>query len=129
VRAYTFGDDPRFRTDPNLVYVSKTRRALWEQRGQEFAETITPETRATFAEFYPLQVRVVGMLKQQGVKMLAGSDLGGGWVIPGYALHQEFRELAAAGLQPLEILQMRRSPCATNARPWTLRTSAERAAR
>ncbi|MGS0759524.1 amidohydrolase family protein, partial [Roseateles sp. GG27B] len=35
-----------------------------------------------------------------------GSDLGGGWVIPGFSLHQEFRLLAEAGLSPLEVLQM-----------------------
>jgi imidazolonepropionase-like amidohydrolase len=39
--------------------------------------------------------------------MMAGSDVGGsGWEIPGFALHQEFDQLAAAGLTPLRILQM-----------------------
>jgi|SRR5471030_2927613 len=38
--------------------------------------------------------------------MLAGSDLGGIWIIPGFSLHQECGELAAAGLSPLQILQM-----------------------
>ena len=37
--------------------------------------------------------------------MLAGSDLGGIWVVPGFSLHQEFRELAAGGLNPLQVLQ------------------------
>jgi imidazolonepropionase-like amidohydrolase len=37
--------------------------------------------------------------------MLAGSDLGG-WLIHGFSLHQEFHEPVAAGLSPLEILQM-----------------------
>ncbi len=46
------------------------------------------------------------MLKQNGVKMLAGSDFGGIWLIPGFSLHQEFHELAASGFSPLEILQM-----------------------
>jgi imidazolonepropionase-like amidohydrolase len=36
-----------------------------------------------------------------------GSDVGGsGWEIPGFALHQEFGQLATAGLTPLRILQM-----------------------
>ena len=39
--------------------------------------------------------------------MLAGSDSGGAaWEVPGIALHQEFDELAKAGLPPLRILQM-----------------------
>jgi imidazolonepropionase-like amidohydrolase len=44
---------------------------------------------------------------EEGVKMLAGSDVSGsGWEIPGFALHQEFDQLAAAGLTPLRVLQM-----------------------
>ncbi len=45
--------------------------------------------------------------------MLAGSDVvGGGWEIAGFALHQEFDELAQAGLSPLRILQMTTSDAA-----------------
>ena len=44
-------------------------------------------------------------MKRNGVKMLAGSDVGGAWVVPGFSLQQEFHELAAAGLSPLEVLQ------------------------
>jgi imidazolonepropionase-like amidohydrolase len=48
------------------------------------------------------------LLKQNGVKMLAGSDTAVivNWCIPGFSLHQEFALLAASGLSPLEILQM-----------------------
>jgi Imidazolonepropionase and related amidohydrolases len=48
------------------------------------------------------------LLKQNGVKMLAGSDTAviANWCIPGFSLHQEFALLAASGLSPLEILQM-----------------------
>jgi imidazolonepropionase-like amidohydrolase len=36
-----------------------------------------------------------------------GSDSGGAaWEVPGLALHQEFDELARAGLSPLRVLQM-----------------------
>jgi imidazolonepropionase-like amidohydrolase len=50
---------------------------------------------------------MVRIFDEEGVKMMAGSDVGGsGWEIPGLALHQEFDQLAAAGLTPLRILQM-----------------------
>lgn len=29
----------------------------------------------------------------------------GGWLVPGFSLHQEFAELRAAGLTPLQVLQ------------------------
>jgi imidazolonepropionase-like amidohydrolase len=50
---------------------------------------------------------MVRIFDEEGVKMMAGSDVGGsGWEIPGFALHQEFDQLATAGLTPLRILQM-----------------------
>jgi len=106
LRTGHFGDDPAYTTDPNLRYVDKTRVALWRQTAQVFTSSITPESRATAQETYAQLLKITKLMKQNGVPMLAGSDLGGGWVIPGFSLHQEFRELAAAGLSPLEILQM-----------------------
>jgi len=46
------------------------------------------------------------VLADAGVPLLAGTDANGaGWVIPGFALHDEFDLLAEAGLGPLTILQ------------------------
>ena len=106
LRTQNFGGDPLYRADPNLVYVDKTTRALWEKLGQDFVTTLPPAAVATLQQFYGLEKKVTQLMKQNGVKMLAGSDLGGIWVIPGFGLHQEFRELAASGLSPLEVLQM-----------------------
>jgi imidazolonepropionase-like amidohydrolase len=60
---------------------------------------------ATLQQYYALQLRVTRLMQQNGVKMLAGSDVSGVWLIPGISLHQEFREMAAAGLTPLQVLQ------------------------
>jgi len=50
---------------------------------------------------------MVRIFDEEGVKMIAGSDVSAsGWEIPGFALHEEFDQLAAAGLTPLRILQM-----------------------
>jgi imidazolonepropionase-like amidohydrolase len=44
-------------------------------------------------------------MSDSGVRILAGSDAAGIWVIPGFGLQQEFRELTRAGLSPLQVLQ------------------------
>ena len=106
LRTMAFSDDQLYRADPNLIYLDPTSRALWEQLGQQFQTNIPAPVSATFKQFYGLQQKVTRMLKQNGVKMLAGSDFGGIWLIPGFSLHQEFHELAASGFSPLEILQM-----------------------
>ncbi|MEO7761760.1 MAG: amidohydrolase family protein [Casimicrobiaceae bacterium] len=108
LRTQDYSDTALYRADPNLIYLSKTSRALFEQLGQQFATTVTPAAAETLHQFYALQLKVTKLLKQAGVKMLAGSDMAANaiWTVPGFSLHQEFRELAAAGLTPLEILQM-----------------------
>jgi len=106
LKAMAFSDTTEFRNDPNLKYVDKTRRALWEQLGQQYGTTIAGNVATTLRQYYGSYQTVTKLMKQNGVKMLAGSDLGGIWVIPGVSLHQEFQELATAGFTPLDILQM-----------------------
>ena len=61
--------------------------------------------KATYKALYEHDLKMVGLFRQAGVKIVAGDDLGGGWIVAGFGLHQEFRELAKAGLSPLEVLQ------------------------
>lgn len=105
IRTQDYGNAPEYRDDPNLKYLGPDTRALWHKVGDDFAR-VPAEATHTLQRYYDLQRRVAGMMKGAGVKMLAGSDLGGVWLIPGHSLHQEFRELAASGLTPLDILQM-----------------------
>ena len=110
LRTQNFSTSQEYRADPNLQYVDRARRVQWEQMAKEFGNTgVVPEAAAkTLRDFYALELQVTRQLKQRGVKMLAGSDSApiAIWTIPGFSLHQEFRELSAAGLTPLEILQM-----------------------
>ncbi len=105
LRTMSFSDEPQYREDPNLQYVDKTARALWEKLAKDYSANVSSSAASTVRQFYSLQLKATELLKENGVKILSGSDLGGIWVIPGVSLHQEFAELAAAGLTPLEVLQ------------------------
>jgi hypothetical protein len=98
-------DLPEFQTDPNLKYVAPGVRRMWQEALDIYSRTTTAAVKATYKELYEYNLQMVGLFKRAGVKILAGDDLGGGWVIAGFGLHQEFRELAKAGLSPLEVLQ------------------------
>jgi imidazolonepropionase-like amidohydrolase len=67
---------------------------------------MTPSAKDTMRRLKDLSFRLLKTFDDNGVEMLAGSDYGGGWVIPGISLHQEFDLLAEAGLSPLKVLQM-----------------------
>jgi imidazolonepropionase-like amidohydrolase len=96
---------PEFQDDPNLKYVAPGVRTMWREALDIFNRTTPAAAKATYKKLYEYNRQMVGLFKQAGVKILAGDDLGGGWVIAGFGLHQEFRELAKAGLSPLEVLQ------------------------
>ncbi len=71
-----------------------------------FSSKMSPASRETLTKLGQLELRLTKIFAETGVPMLAGSDYGGGWVVPGVSLHQEFDLLADAGLSPLEVLQM-----------------------
>lgn len=106
LKAMEFGDDRGFSGDPELRYVPATDRQVWQDVGRDFATKLSPSSRATLAKLFPLQLRLVKLLDGAGVPMLAGTDFGGQWIVPGASLHQEFDLLSQAGLSPLRILQM-----------------------
>jgi len=99
-------DDPAFRADLSLRYVSPSTLRGWSRAASKFAR-FPAGARETFRTVYVTLLLLTKLLDDAGVRMLAGSDVGGAaWEIPGIALHQEFDELARAGLPPLRILQM-----------------------
>jgi imidazolonepropionase-like amidohydrolase len=106
VRTQQLCDDPIYRNDPNNRFVSKRTLRTWQKKTDKFASRPTA-FRTAYRNHYDRQSQMVRIFDDEGVKMLAGSDVSGsGWEIPGFALHQEFDQLAAAGLSPLRILQM-----------------------
>jgi len=104
LKTMLMADLPEFRDDPNLKYVAPAVRAIWREV-QAIYDRTPAAAKATYKALYEHDLKMVGLFRRAGVKIVAGDDLGGGWVVAGFGLHQEFRELAKAGLSPLEVLQ------------------------
>ncbi len=108
IQSLSLMDAPTYQTDPNLQYVSKATLAGWKAATANYSNVNPQSTKDTNAKLVTLMKSLSKLLKQNNVKMLAGSDtsLIAPWVVPGFSLHQEFSLLQAAGLTPLQILQM-----------------------
>jgi imidazolonepropionase-like amidohydrolase len=105
-------DDAEFAEAPGLRYMAPSTVRIWQKAARKFAR-FPASSRQTFASVYATLAHLASLLDAAGVPMLTGSDSGGAaWVVPGLALHQEFDELAKAGLPPLRILQMTTSDAA-----------------
>lgn len=100
------GDDPLYTQSPDLRYVDMTRRAFWNSVATMFSQKVSAKGRETLRQLGELELKLTKTFEECGVKMMTGSDFGGGWVIPGVSLHQEFDLFEKAGLTPLRILQM-----------------------
>jgi imidazolonepropionase-like amidohydrolase len=99
-------DAPEFSSDPNLRYMSPSDVKLWRDTEQKFVKQFSIADRQTLRDFYELHLKLVGLFDAAGVKMMTGDDaVGAIWVVPGFAMHQEFDEFAKAGVSPLHVLQ------------------------
>lgn len=99
------GDDPAWGGQDGLRFVSEKTRRLWESTARR-ARALPESTREVFHELYRAQQRLAKVLADAGVPMMTGSDVtGASWEVPGVSLHQEFDELAAAGLTPMQVLR------------------------
>jgi hypothetical protein len=65
----------------------------------------TPEFQSILRPIIPLELENVRLLKEAGVLLLAGTDVGVPLQVPGISLHVELERLVEAGLTPLEALQ------------------------
>jgi imidazolonepropionase-like amidohydrolase len=106
LRTQQFCDDPTYHNDPNNRFASRQTLKSWRKSAKKY--TSRPEAmRTAYHDIYARQLQLVRIFDEEGVKMMTGSDVAGsGWEIPGFALHQEFDQLAGAGLTSLRILQM-----------------------
>jgi len=64
-----------------------------------------PERLKAFSAGVAGGLRMTAILHKHGVKLLAGTDLGGPGTLPGFSLHRQLELLVQAGLSPLEALR------------------------
>ncbi|MEV8346008.1 amidohydrolase family protein [Streptomyces niveus] len=65
----------------------------------------TPEQDRQIRQIFAHRLRLVSELHGAGVPLAAGTDTGTGYLVPGFALHDELALLVAAGLTPAEALR------------------------
>jgi tetratricopeptide (TPR) repeat protein len=66
---------------------------------------IPAENTALSKDEFQQDLKLVGAMQKAGVGILAGTDTGNPYCIPGFTLHDELQLLVRAGLTPLQALQ------------------------
>jgi imidazolonepropionase-like amidohydrolase len=101
---YALLDDGSLAADPRLKYVKPSWRARWLGMTKE-AETWPAGEGARRREAIRKEDALVGGMQRAGVGILAGTDDGNPYVMPGFSLHDELALLVKAGLTPSEALR------------------------
>ena len=88
--------DDSLKSDPRLKYVPESIRKTWPELKDENSEPYKKQIESIY--------RLVGLATRTKVEILAGSDTGDPYTIPGATLHAELEQLVAAGMTPHQAL-------------------------
>jgi imidazolonepropionase-like amidohydrolase len=104
-RILAYLDRENHRSDVGLALVGPGLRKTYEWRVERAAKS-TPEQVAARHKEYELSVKVLPMLRDAGIPILAGTDAGylNSFNYPGIGLHDELQRYVEAGLTPREAL-------------------------
>jgi imidazolonepropionase-like amidohydrolase len=96
-------DLERLAAETQLRLVPNDVRSGWKDPREDLKRA-TPEQLKNFTEDYEFHRNLTVMMQRAGVGLLAGTDTGDSYVVPGFSLHDELEYLVEAGLTPLEAL-------------------------
>jgi hypothetical protein len=98
-------DDTTLALDPRMKYVPTWFRSGWNPKDDFRFKMLTPKDWLQRKAAYRRQLEIIRVLHEEGVRFLAGTDLANPYVFPGFSLHEELRNLVAAGFTPAEALR------------------------
>jgi len=95
----------KYKSEPELNYLPRRIRKGMELLQKVAHDQLKKKDLKPNHEYLPRLFRVIQELKQQGAKLLVGTDKGTPFVLAGFSIHHEMKLLHAAGLTPFEIMQ------------------------
>lgn len=89
--------------DPRLAHIPKQLREEWAP--EKAAKLFSPRGVDHYRKKFAHDMKVVKMMSDAGVKLIAGSDSLDPYVFPGDSLHEELALMVEAGLTPAQALR------------------------
>ncbi|MFC4513652.1 amidohydrolase family protein [Streptomyces ehimensis] len=90
---------------PEWAHLPEWLTGAWPGQLEELLGGRTEQEYADVRDLNTHHARIVGELHRHGVPLLAGTDSGAPYLVPGFALHQELEHLTRAGLGAAHALR------------------------
>lgn len=104
-RAQTFVDEISRAGDARLKYIPRSEQEWWSPQKNFFSRYRTPEYIVFKKKLFQKSLEIVNAMHRAGVEFMAGTDMSGAYIFPGFSLHEELALLVQAGFTPMEALQ------------------------
>lgn len=90
---------------PEMKYVDPMTKASWDPSQDFRFKDLEANDYDLMKKGTALMVRLTGALHKAGAKLVLGSDTPNPFVIPGFSIHRELKNLVDAGLSPYEAIK------------------------
>ena len=102
-QVWAFRGETVIMSDSRLRYIPANEVATWKKQFPDLRPTDIEK--AVRGRLWQKQLEVVRRMKDAGVPLMAGTDLGADYIYPGFSLHDELTLFVEAGFTPLEALK------------------------
>ncbi|MFQ5472991.1 MAG: amidohydrolase family protein, partial [Dehalococcoidia bacterium] len=90
---------------PEMRYVSPATLGMWDPSKSKRLAKLTDEDFAALRDGTAMLRKITRALHEGGARILLGTDCPNPLVVPGFAIHEELRNLVGAGLSPYEAIR------------------------
>lgn len=105
LRGNYFSNDTALKNDSRLQYMSKETRDFWREQSEFDNKRFTEEDWINKRKRYEVEKKIVKILWQEGVPIMAGSDSDNPHALPAFGIHDELELLVAFGMSPIDALR------------------------
>ncbi len=99
------GDYKQLSARDEMKLVPSAERSMWLDDATKREARVSPALAQTRQGFRLAHLKMVGDMQGAAVPLMAGSDVGNPFLVPGFSLHDEMELFVTAGLTPAEALR------------------------
>jgi hypothetical protein len=104
-RGLYFSNDTAFTNDERTNYLAEKTRTYWKETVKKDLQNYSPEDWENFRRRYEVEKKIVKILADEKVMIMAGTDFDDLFCFPGFSLHDELALFVQFGMKPIDALR------------------------